>query len=218
MDVAQDISMGGPRHQVVDMAKADSNESMGSKGSSQGMRVDFNPGSDQDMPVDPESDESSDKGMDVDEDHMMVDTLKLFNNEGRSENCVWVSTARLLGFTSVGELQDEVGMIAPVGGAELSECYEFRIALQNYYERTRGQRVTWTLLKERLPLNADCVLLLHRERDDYRHAINRIGGQFLDFQHNDEGDDRSVLVRESNLVQSWFFEPARAERTSSDDE
>jgi hypothetical protein len=134
--------------------------------------------------------------------------LLQFNDTQRTENCVWVATAHLLGFSSVSDLEYQLDLPAPEGGSSLDQQQEFRIKLGEYNERVYGQLAVWTLLYNTLPSQSDCVVLIQRA-DGSGHCVNRVGGQFLDFQLNDEGDDATEDVERSTIVCSWFFELAR---------
>lgn len=68
-----------------------------------------------------------------------------WNDSGRYENCVWVSTAKYFGL-QVAELEREVGKNAPPGGASVSQIHDFLEAISNWDRGGQSGRTGLVLL------------------------------------------------------------------------
>lgn len=146
----------------------------------------------------------------MDVDVVMANTgLLQFNDPQRSDNCVWVATAHLLGFQSVSDLESKLQLSAPTGGASDAQQQDFRIKLGNYHDRVYGKPAVWTLLNK-LPITPTCdYVVVYQRANGTKHCVNRVGGRYMDYQSSDQGDDATWDVQNSTIVCSWFFELAR---------
>jgi len=139
---------------------------------------------------------------------LSLDSYLKLNDAERIDNCVWVSTARILGFRSVSELEKAVHFKAPKGGAVPQQMQAFRIALQDLGQRKFGKPLVWTLLYNQLPSHSNCLVAFERP-DGTCHCVLRENGRFVDYQRSDRGMDATADVQRSKIRYTWFFELAR---------
>jgi hypothetical protein len=130
-----------------------------------------------------------------------------WNDSERRENCVWVSTARYYRLP-VSELERQVGMTAPGGGAVQSQIMAFIRAIQRWDCNTNGTPAVCVLGRGEFPHpDSEMFIVCYERANGTRHCVLQEGERFFCYQFFDAGLDVTQEVRAPGvkIILSWMF-------------
>lgn len=131
-----------------------------------------------------------------------------WNDSERRENCVWVSTARYYKLP-VSELERQVGMRAPGGGAAQSQIMAFIKAIQRWDCDTNGKPVVCVLQRGEFPhvMDSEMFIVCYERANGTRHCVLQERDKFFCYQLFDTGLDVTQEVRAPGvkIILSWMF-------------
>ncbi|CZR69537.1 uncharacterized protein PAC_19437 [Phialocephala subalpina] len=136
-----------------------------------------------------------------------IDPYLYWNDSERTDNCVWVSTARFFNCT-VSEFEQHVGMKAPRTGADEPQIHEFIYAIQK-----------WDLGADRKPaivvighgdfsrIKDETFIVVYQRANGTRHCVLKERERFICYQVSDSGNDVTNEVKAPGvkIVLSWIF-------------
>jgi len=129
-----------------------------------------------------------------------------WNDAGRRENCVWVSTARYFGL-QVTELEEQVGKDAPPGGASETQIRDFLEAIHKWDTGGPDSHPGFVVIGNGsfTQLTQETVIVCYRRGDGTGHCVLKEGAKYTDYQSRDDGEDVTSEVMQSTIVLSWIF-------------
>lgn len=134
-----------------------------------------------------------------------------WNDSERTNNCVWVSTARFFNCT-VSELEERVGMKAPQGGANETQIRNFILRVVKRDLGMNGKPGLVLIGRGPFkPLGTNVVC--YQRENGTRHCVLQENEKFICYQFNDFGEDvtSEIMAPGTEILLSWtFFRPPHA--------